>query len=73
MNIKQAGALDRLVKLLKVKPMTARQIAKATDCATPTVYQRIKALEDRGVKIWKLAVPDLKRSGPPATTFSVTS
>jgi predicted ArsR family transcriptional regulator len=54
--------LDKLMALLKRKPMTARQIADALDCCRPSAYQRLQALRKRGVFVYTM--PPQKGTGP---------
>jgi predicted transcriptional regulator len=61
--------LDRLSRLLRRKPMTAEQIAKAMGCCKPIAYARIRALGDvvsreqrapgskRGPRPWIYSIP----------------
>ncbi len=62
-------ALKKLARLLR-KPKTARELAQAMGCATPTIYLRLEALRDQGMKIETTASQDPGRSGPVATLYS---
>lgn len=59
-----------LVKLLREKPRTAREIAHALGCSKPTAYQWVKVLQEQGEAVFVL-VERSKRSGPPAKAFGV--
>lgn len=64
-------ALDRVLKELKKKPLTARGVAALCDCSKPTAYARIIALETkRKIKLVRSEVREGK-SGPPSTLFTL--
>lgn len=62
--------LISLVKLLRRKPMTARQVAEALGCSKVTAYDRIHELEKRGFGVYRYAARE-GRVGPKATAFGV--
>jgi len=62
--------LDRLAALLKRKPLTARQVADELECCRPTAYQRIRALEERGDAVFKIAAP-AEGTGPRPVAYGV--
>lgn len=63
--------LDRLVDLLRDKPMTAREIAKAMKCCRPVVYERLDALEKRGTAVFKLTRFRIPGTGPKPIAYGV--
>ncbi len=44
---KYEETLNKLSALIRRKPMTAKEIAKAMKCCKPAVYQRLAALDQR--------------------------
>ncbi len=62
--------LDKLAALLRRKPLTARQIAKATGCCRPTAYARLAALEERGDPVFKTTGPGAA-TGPKPVTYGM--
>jgi predicted ArsR family transcriptional regulator len=61
---KYEKTLNRLSRLLRRKPMTAREIADALRCCVPVVYRRLQALEERGERLYcrqtKSSAPGVK-------------
>ncbi len=62
--------LDRLVALLRTKPLTGLEIAKAMKCCKPAAYQRVQALIDRGDNVYTVTERS-KRPGPVARAFGI--
>lgn len=62
--------LDALAKLLRRRPLTAREIAAATHVSKPTAYARIEALRELGVQVFEVR---LRRThpGPAPVAFGV--
>lgn len=62
--------LDKLAALLRKKPLTGLEIAKAMGCCKPAAYQRVRGLIDRGVNVYTVT-ERTKRTGPVARAFGV--
>jgi hypothetical protein len=62
--------LERLVSMLRRKPMTAKQIAQQMGCCIPVAHERIAALLERGAGVYMVPT-DSKRTGPKATAYGV--
>lgn len=62
--------LDRLAALLRKKPLTGLEIAKAMKCCKPAAYQRVQALIDRGDNVFTVT-ERANRPGPSARSFGV--
>jgi hypothetical protein len=62
--------LDRLAKLLKRKPMTAKAISAEIGRCRPVAYQLIKALRRRGDAVYELAVRE-SVTGPTSTAYGL--
>jgi predicted transcriptional regulator len=62
--------LDKLAKLLRRKPHTAKQIAAAMGCGKPIAYARIRDLMERGelVETEKIRA---SKSGPRAQAYFI--
>ena len=66
--VEDKPALVELVGILSRDRLTARTIMSETGCSKPTVYARIKALDDLGVKVKTVKVRE-GASGPQADAF----
>ncbi len=62
--------LENLTKLLKRKAMSARAIADAQKCCKPAAYQRVRALQSRGVKVEESMGREAV-SGPLSVLYSI--
>lgn len=64
--------LEKLAELLRRKPLTVRQISTSLGVCRPAVYQRLKDLADRGVKVFTMqSAPARPRPGPKSLTYGV--
>jgi len=66
--VEDRPALVELVQLLAKGRLSARSIMTEVGCSKPTVYARIKMLDDLGVKVKKAKVRE-GASGPEADAF----
>lgn len=64
------ATLDRLCRVLRQKPLTAKAIADRFSCSKPVAYQRIAALRARGVAVYTIPVRE-SATGPRATAYGV--
>lgn len=62
--------LDKLSKLLRRKPLTAKQIAAALACCKPVAYQRVKALQARGERVHIKRVRE-GNTGPESAQYAI--
>lgn len=65
------SVLDQLAELLRSRPHTAKEIAKALKCCKPTAYKRIKALVRRGDRIYTVIEMRDGISGPPPALYGI--
>jgi predicted ArsR family transcriptional regulator len=65
------NTLERLVGLLREKPLTAREIAQALGCCKPAAYQRLRALQKRGEVIYSIRSREACRPGPLSTAYGI--
>lgn len=66
-----AHDLDRLLKVLRRTPLTARQIAERFGVSKPTAYARVRALLERGEPIYERRERRLGVPGPAVAVFGV--
>lgn len=64
------AALEDLLTLLRASPHTAQQAAEALGCGRVTAYERLVALERRGVRFARLRVRVGDR-GPHSVAYSI--
>jgi predicted ArsR family transcriptional regulator len=62
--------LERLASVLRRGTFTAKQLARELGCAKPTVYERVKALIERGHSVFTVTVAG-KHRGPAARQFGL--
>ena len=62
--------LDKLSKMLRQKPMTAKAIAAAFGCARPVAYQRVRELRKRGETVYTIPLRE-SPTGPESTAYGV--
>lgn len=62
--------LQRLIKLLTVRALTALQIARRMRCTPPTAYSRLRALKKRGYKVASSRVR-VNPKGPKSRVYSI--
>lgn len=67
---RQTAALDSLAKLLRKGPLTARQIAAITKCCKPAAYERVRALELRGERVYTVRIVN-RASGPEPLAYGI--
>jgi predicted ArsR family transcriptional regulator len=63
--------LAKLEALLRRKAMTAKAIAEALRCCRPVAYQRLRALEARGLNVVVEPARDAGKPGPKAVAFRI--
>lgn len=64
----KAAEIKATADLLRAKgPLTAAQIAEALGCSKPTAYQRLRALEAAGHKLYTHREPRQVRGPAPAS------
>lgn len=61
----------RLEKLLRLKPMTAAEIARALKCSKPTAYAQIERLMGEGVDVITTQPTGKRKTGPVPVLYSV--
>lgn len=66
-----ARDLDRLLRVLRRTPLTARQISERFNVSKPTAYARVRALIKRGDPIYERRGRRLGVPGPASVTFGV--
>lgn len=71
MNARQIAALDALARLLRRGPLTARQIAQQTRCCKPAAYARIRALENRGERVYTVRLTERNSPGPEPLAYGI--
>jgi len=62
--------LEKLVKILKRKPVSAVELSDALGCCRPTVYARLNALQKLGYRV-EVSKSQKKQTGPVAQLFSL--
>lgn len=62
--------LEKLAKLLRRKPLTAREISVKLRCCVPTAYQRVRELERRGTPVRRQPAKKVG-TGPRALAFAI--